>query len=153
MRANVSLALQLCLSPGNDGIYRAAQFRAAGFSERVDRSTTNSDTTHYFSAPADTAQVELYYGEMPDHCFVSANHLDVSDAAGILDSVVPRLFPGYVRKVTLGTTNPTTGQPAQCVSYEDPTNPIGHVVGASPGGNASSCTDNGTSQFYSTYRV
>lgn len=152
VRANTALALELCLGRG-DPAAMAERFRAAGFAERVERSTVNSDTTHHFTAPAETASVELYYGEMPEHCGVSTMHLGVSDAAGVLDAVVPRLFPGYVRKVVQGDVDPATGRAALCVSYEDPTNPIGHVVGVSPGGDAGACVENGTSLFYSSYRV
>jgi hypothetical protein len=67
--------------------------------------------------------------------------------------VVPRLYPGYVRKVTTGAVNPATGQPAQCVSYEDPANEVGHVVGVAPASDGTVCLDDGTSEFYSSYRV
>ena len=153
VRMNVALALQLCNTPGWNGNLRASQFRAAGFSERVDRSTVNSDTTHFFNAPADTVSVEFYYGEMPEHCIVTSNHLSASDASAVLDSVIPRLYPGFLRKVQQGAINPATGRSAQCVTYEDPTNPIGLIIGVGAGNNATGCVDNGSSVFFSSYRV
>lgn len=152
--ANTSLALQLCVSGQVAPETRAGWFRAAGFSESVDRSQVNSDTTHTFTAPADTVRVELYYGEMPEHCSVETSHLDATRASALLDAVIPGLFPGYTRILKTGPVNPVTGQPASCVSYEDPTSPIGHVVGviaAQQDNNA--CIDNGTALFYSSFRV
>ena len=153
VRINAAVALELCLSGGRDMAAWAARFRAAGFSERVERSTSNSDTTHIFTAPADTVGVVLYYGEMPEYCSVESDHLAVTAASPVLDEVVPRLYPGYVRLVDEGPVDPATGAPAQCVRYEDPTNPIGHVVGVTAGGDAGACIDNGTALFYSSYRV
>ena len=153
VRINAAIALELCLRGGSDMAAWAGRFRAAGFAERVERSTENSDTTHYFTAPADTVRVEFYYGEMPELCIVRTDHLNVTDAASILDQVVPLLHPGYVRLAMPGAPDPTTGIPAQCVRYEDPSNPIGHVIGALPGGNRGDCVNDGTATFYSSYRV
>ncbi|WP_424985910.1 hypothetical protein [Microbulbifer sp. S227A] len=152
-RINAEIALQFCVQPHVQPAMRAQMFRSSGFAERVDRSQGNSDTTHYFTAPASTVEVELYYGEMPEHCRVTSNHLGVSAAAPVLDAVVPRLYPGFVRRVTYGPVNPATGQPVQCVAYQDPTNPIGLEIGVGAWGGAQGCVENGTSVFYLTYRV
>lgn len=152
VQANVALGLRLCLAPGAPEAL-AAGFRAAGFAERVERSSSNSDTTHYFTAPADTAVVELYHGEMPEHCTVRSSHLGVSGASAVLDQVVPGLFPGFVRLVEQGPPDPATGQPALCVRYEDPANPIGLVIGALSGGDAPGCVADGTSTLFHSYRV
>jgi len=143
VRGNAALAFKLCLSGGNDMEAWAQTFYAAGFTGRVDRSTTNSDTTHYLSAPADTVQVELYYGEQPDYCSVTTQHMGVTEAAKVLDLVVPQLYPGYTRQ----------HNPGGCPAYIDPTNPIGHIVGVLPLSDATGCPDDGTSRFYSSYRV
>lgn len=151
--ANMALALQLCENKtgGNMGFW-TQQFRNAGFAERVDRSTMNSDTTHWFTAPAETVVVELYYGEMPEHCMVRTRFQGVTRSSQLLDALIPQMYPGYVRRVEQGPPDPRTGQPVTCVRYEDPTNPIGHVVGVvSP--TAQACVEDGTSQFYSSYRV
>ncbi len=151
--ANMSLAIQLCEAKTGGNMEAWAQlFRNAGFAERVERSATNSDTTHWFTAPADTVTVELYYGEMPEHCGVTTRLQGVTRSSLLLDALVPQMFPGYVRRVTEGAPDPATGQPALCVRYEDPTNEIGHVVGVIPTG-ADGCVENGTSQYYSSYRV
>jgi hypothetical protein len=152
--ANASLAVQLCNAGQASGAVRAAWFRDAGFSERVDRSTVNSDTTHHFAAPSNTVAVELYYGEMPEHCVVETVYLGVTAGSIILDAVVPGMFPGFLRKVTTGPADPATGQPAQCVTYEDPANPIGLIIGvASLQNDTQGCTEDGTAFFYSSYRV
>ncbi|MGZ2258979.1 hypothetical protein [Roseobacter sp. A03A-229] len=143
--ANTSLALQYCLSDGVAGATRAAWFRQAGFNESVDRSTVNADTTHIFTAPADTVQIELYYGEMPQHCIVTTQHMGVTQGSVLLDGLVPQIFPGFARRVVPGTG-------ANCVTYEDPTNPIGLAIGVSSAGNQG-CAEDGTAVFYSTYRV
>ncbi|MGC9420546.1 MAG: hypothetical protein ACP5EN_16405 [Rhodovulum sp.] len=152
VRENMALGLRLCLSGGSDMQAWANMFRAAGFAERVERSSGNSDTTHFFTAPAGTAEVELYYGELPEHCVVRTDHMGVTDASALLDQIVPQIYPGFVRRIDQGPPNPATGQPAICVRYEDPANPIGLVVGVSTpvtGG----CTEDGRSQFYQSYRV
>lgn len=153
VRINLALGTQLCTQrvPGVET--RVSMFRAAGFSERVERTTVNSDTTHYFTAPAETVLVELYYGEMPEECSVSTNHLGVTGASEVLDLVMPQLYPGYVRKITQGQVNPATGIPAVCVRYEDPTNPIGEVIGVWPGGGSQTCIENGASRIFSSSRV
>ena len=152
--ANASLAVQLCNAGQASGAARAAWFRDAGFSERVDRSTVNSDTTHHFAAPSDTVTVELYYGEMPEHCTVRTSHMGVSRGSALLDALIPGVFPGFLRRVTTGPADPATGQPAQCVTYEDPANPIGLIIGvASLQNGTQGCTDDGTAFFYSSYRV
>lgn len=153
VRINLVLGLQLCTQRVADASIRAQLFRTAGFSERVDRATDNRDTTHYFFAPADTVRVELYYGEMPEHCIVSTIHLGVTGASQVLDAAMPQLYPGYVRKVTQGPINPATGMPALCVRYEDPTNPIGEVIGVISGDGSQTCVENGTSELFRSYRV
>ena len=150
---NGGLALQLCIMPGVEGPQTAAMFRQAGFSESVERSSENSDTTHTFTDPSQSVRVELYYGETPLFCSVTSDYMGVSIASGVVDQVVPRLYPGYVRKIETGPTDPETGQPAQCVRYEDPTNPIGYMVGVAPADGAQGCIGNGTSTVYFTARV
>ncbi|MEP3334176.1 hypothetical protein [Sedimentitalea sp.] len=151
--ANATLALRLCIQPHVQPEMRAQMFRNAGFAEQVERSQINSDTTHTFTAPANTVEVELYYGEMPEHCQVSSNYLGVTAASPVVDSVVPHFYPGFVRRAHQGPIDPATGQPAQCIVYEDPTNPIGLAIGVSPGQGAQGCVENGTSVFYLTARV
>ncbi|MCV3272190.1 hypothetical protein [Roseobacter sinensis] len=143
--ANTGLALQYCLTEGAAGATRAAWFRQAGFSERVERSSVNSDTTHIFTAPADTVEVELYYGEMPQHCIVTTRHMGVTQGSALLDGLVPQIFPGFARRVIPGAG-------ADCVTYEDPTNPIGLAIGVNSATDQG-CAENGTAVFYSTYRV
>jgi hypothetical protein len=150
---NGGLALQLCIMPGVEGPQTAAMFRQAGFAESVERSSENSDTTHTFTDPSQSVRVEFYYGEMPLYCSVSSDNMGVSIASGVLDQVVPRLYPGYVRKIETGPIDPETGQPAQCVSYEDPTNPIGYMVAVGPMDGAQGCVGNGTSILYYAARV
>lgn len=147
--ANMAVAVQLCETRTNDMTAKAQTFRDTGFSEWVERSSTNSDTTHYFTAPADSVVVELYYGEMPEDCRVKSAHLGVTLASQLLDDLIPKLYPTYVRKVEIGPIGPS-GQPATCVRYEDPSNEIGHVVGAST---EQGCVDNGTSLIFSSSRV
>lgn len=150
--AMAATALRFCIMPGADGPVRANMFRGSGFAERVDRNTGNSDTTHYFTTQDGTISVELYYGEMPSHCIVDANNLGVTSASQVLDQVVPQLYPTFSRVVRYGTPNAATGQPAQCVTYEE-ANPIGYAIGAVAGGNANGCVDNGTASFFMSARV
>ena len=149
---NSGLALQLCIMPGVEGPQTVASFRQAGFSE-TSEGNIEDDITFYYTDPSGSVRAEVYYGQMPMHCFVTSEHMGVTTASAVLDQVVPRLYPGFVRRVDAGPIDPATGQPAQCVRYEDPTNPIGYVVGVSPGGGAQGCVENGTSRFYFTARV
>lgn len=122
-RANVELAFDLCMAVegGLDGW--ADSFRRAGFAERVERN--GIDVTHWFTAPAETAEVELYYGNLPEHCWVTSSKLGVTAASAVLDAVLPRHRPGHRRSVSYGAPDPATGQPATCVRYDDPVNEIG----------------------------
>lgn len=147
VQANFELGIRLCLGGGADYDAWAARFRAAGFEERVERSSLNSDTTHHFTAPADTVSAELYYGELPEHCTVSSTHMGVTAASAVLDRIVPAIYPSYTRHVSQSADG------AICARYEDPTNPIGHVVGITPTGDGGGCAEDGTSRFYSSYRV
>lgn len=148
---NLQLAASICFRPGNPNTTVNA-FRAAGFTETVQRSTVNSDTNFTFRAPAETVVVKFYYGEMPDDCSVSSQFASVTVASAILDQVIPQYYPGFLRKVTTGPVNPQTGQAAYCVGYEDPTNPIGLFFGVGSQ-NAQGCVDDGTSVLFYTYRV
>ncbi|MEM9344130.1 MAG: hypothetical protein AAGA87_13890 [Pseudomonadota bacterium] len=145
--ANFALAAELCLRPGIPGAQRAQMFRQAGFSERVERSTGNSDTTHYFTAPGNSATAQLYYGEMPSDCFATSGSVGASQATAILDGLMPRFYPSYIRKPTQGPGGAT------CVTYEQPGTPIPHVIGVAAEGGAQSCAENGTSRIYGFYAV
>ena len=148
---NMAVAIQLCEARTGGNMDAGAQlFRTAGFAERVDRSATNADTTHWFTAPAETVVVELYYGETPEYCAPQTRHMGVSRASQLLDALIPQMYPTYVRRVTQGPPDPATGQPATCVRYEDPASEIGHVVGVTTD---QDCVENGTSRVYSSYRV
>lgn len=151
VRQNLALGLRLCIEGEMPPEARAATFRSAGFAERLQKSDGN--TMHHFTAPGETARVELSYGEMPSDCRVFTEHLGVTGAAAVLDWVVPQLAPNLVRIETLGEINPATGQPALCVRYEDPANPIGLVIGALPGNTNSACAETGASILYQSYRV
>jgi hypothetical protein len=145
-RANLALAVELCLRPGTANQQRVANFRAAGFAEQVESSL--GDTVHHFSAPADTVKAEFYYGQMPEECTVTSNHVGVTDASAILDRIVPQLYPGYIRNVVQGPLSSTTGRAAICVSYQQPNSPIPHVIGVTAARTADTCTDDGTSRIY-----
>lgn len=147
--ANMAAAVQLCEMRTSDMNAKAQAFRNTGFSEQVVRSGGNSDTTHIFTAPAETVVVQLYYGEMPEECGIQSAHLGVTLASQLLDELIPTLYPTYVRRAITGPAGPS-GQPAVCVRYEDPANEIGHMIGTSTD---QGCVDDGTSLIYSSYRV
>ncbi|WP_146036524.1 hypothetical protein [Pseudotabrizicola formosa] len=146
--ANMAVAVQLCEIRTSDLDAWAQSFRNTGFSEPSDRSDVAEYITHRFTAPAQTVVVDISYGETPEECHLHSAYLDVTLASHLLDELIPKLHPTYVRKVTNGEVGPS-GQPALCVSYEDPSTPIGHVVGAS---SEQGCVDDGTSRIYSSYR-
>ena len=104
-------------------------------------------------APAGTMSADLSFGNLPEDCNLATNHLGVSGASAVVDAIVPRLYPGFRRIVEQGPINPATGQPTVCVRYEDPSNPIGLVIGAGPGVRGQGCIDTGTSVIFKTYRV
>jgi hypothetical protein len=159
--ANIAIAIQLCEArerrlQGYGQIAAWPQvFRAAGFVEkRIERLGTvpHVDTTYWFAAPADTVEVEVYHGGMPEHCSVRTGHQGVSATSQLLDGLIPQMFPGYVRHVTEGAPDPATGRSTICVRYEDPTNEIGHVVGVTSDA-GDGCVEDGTSLVFSSYRV
>lgn len=153
VHANVTLGLQLCMVNGiQSGPAWAAMIRQAGFGETV-QAEANGDTTHTFTAPANTMRITLYYGNMPEECLVESDHLGVGAASQLLDQVVPQLRPGYRRMMTQGAVNPATGQPATCVRYEDPANEIGEVIGVYGGKGAQACVENGSSVLFNGSRV
>ena len=152
VRLNLGLGLQLCLAPGPGGEARAATFITAGFTHTV-RRETNGDTYYTFTAPAGTMSAELSFGNLPEECVVRTNHLGVTGASAVLDAIVPGLYPGFTRIVEQGPPDPATGQPALCVRYEDPANPIGLVIGTISGPPSQSCAETGTAMLYQSFRV
>ena len=154
VRLNLGLGLQLCLAPGQGGEARANSFVAAGFAHTV-RREANGDTYYTFTAPAGTMSAELSFGNLPEECRVKTDHLGVTGASAVLDAVVPRLYPGFRRIVVQGPPDPATGQPAICVRYEDPANPIGLVIGtvSGPGPAGQGCFETGTAELFQSYRV
>lgn len=151
--AGAEQALRLCITPGVQPEARASMFLSAGFQQAGLEAYDNGDTTHYFTAAGGAVTVQLYYGNMPEECVVATSRLGVTEASQVLDRVVPQIYPGFVRLAEQGPVDPSTGRPALCARYEDPTNPIGMVIGVAPDGAANSCIGNGTSRFYQSYRV
>ncbi|MFN4154883.1 MAG: hypothetical protein ACK4HF_09525 [Paracoccaceae bacterium] len=146
--ANMAVAVQLCETRTRDMDAWVQTFRNTGFSERVER-IGNVHTTHWFTAPAETVVLRVDYGGGPEECTIETAHQGVTLTSQLLDALIPQLYPTYVRKVVTGPIGPS-GQPATCVRYEDPSTPIGHVVGTS---SDQGCVDDGTSLIYSSYRV
>lgn len=152
-RSNFANAVRFCIQPGMSPETRANMFRQAGFITRSGDYSDNGDTTLIFATPDGSTEVEFYYGQMPEHCFGSSSSLGVTEASEVLDQVVPQLYPGYTRQVEYGVDNPDTGKTPTCVRYEDPTTPIGYVVGVSAGENSNRCSEVGSSSFYHSSRV
>ena len=146
--ANMAAAVQLCEMRTSNLDAWAQSFRNTGFAEQVERSDVAEYITHRFTAPAETVVVDISYGETPEECHMQTAHLGVTLASQLLDDLIPKLHPTYVRKIINGPAGPS-GQPAICVSYEDPSTPIGHVVGTS---SDQGCVDIGTSVIFSSYR-
>ncbi|MBL3701583.1 hypothetical protein GI582_02625 [Sulfitobacter sp. BDSS02] len=146
-------ALRLCIQPGMQPQMRADMFRQSGFRETSSDYAGNGDTTLMFSSPEGSIEVELYYGNMPEHCLATSSLIGVNEASAILDQVVPQIYPGYVRQVQYGVDNPDTGKTPTCARYEDPTTPIGDVIGVIAGDDSHRCSEDGSSRFYQSSRV
>jgi hypothetical protein len=138
-RINMELAIALCSAAPVEYAARVQSFRQAGFAERVEG--PQDDITHYFTAPAGTAEAEFYHGQLPSYCNVRSTYVDVSAASAILDRLAPQLMPTYVREVVSGPSNPATGQAAVCVRYMFPNHPLGIGVAVVAGDGSGTCRD------------
>lgn len=145
--ANLTHAAGLCFRPGISTPQRAQLFRQAGYSERVDRSTNNANTIHYFTDPSNRVTAQVYYGETGPDCFASSDGVGVTDASAILDGLIPRFYPSYTRQVAQGPGG------AICVTYQEPRTPVPHVIGVAAQGGAQDCVENGSARIYGFYAV
>lgn len=148
LRTNTAVALNLCISSFPSIEANLAAFRTAGFSETVERSSGNSDTTHTFTGPNGMVVAELYYGEMAPDCRVRTQ-MGVTAASEVLDWIVPQVRPGYAREVTLGAPDPATGRPAECVRYVEQGRAIPFVIGVGADTQSVECAETGASVLFS----
>lgn len=125
MRANLLLAVQLCMNEGNpDSVI--ATFTAAGFQYwRDDRSQGGfREIYHRFAAPADTVTAELYQGDIAPHCRVESRHIGPTATAQVLGPWLDQNFPGQFEYRPPGTV--IEGHTLHCPSYWIP-GPLSHL--------------------------
>ncbi|MFN0113094.1 MAG: hypothetical protein ACKVPY_00280 [Paracoccaceae bacterium] len=93
VRANVGLALRLCLQSRANVQAAIPAFTAAGFTY-TPTAEANGDVWHRFFGPADTVRAEILQGQMASSCDVHTNHLPPSEAAPLIRGVLDQAAPG-----------------------------------------------------------
>ena len=135
VRANLTLALQLCLAQTGSTQATVNAFAAAGFAYSW-RGTPGVDIWHQFAAPAGTVTAELYDGQMAPNCDVMSNHIGTGAAVPLVGALLAQLYPGrFVMEQREG--------PA-CASFTDTAPAIPFVVHVSGGGETRPCAETGT---------
>jgi hypothetical protein len=124
VRANLLLALQLCMIEDRANVVVAA-FTAAGFQYwRDDQSMPNFlNVYHRFHAPADTVSVELYEGDIAPHCRAESRHIGPTATAQMIGPWLEQTFPGQFEYRPPGTV--IHGSTTDCPSFWIPEPPGG----------------------------
>jgi hypothetical protein len=135
VRANVALALQLCLMETGSAQATVSAFTGAGFAYST-RGTPGRDVWHQFAAPADTVRAELYEGQLAPDCAVMSDHIGTTAAIPVVGALLNQLYPG--RFALEQTEGPG------CGSFTDTSRAIPFVVSVTGGGEMRPCADTGT---------
>lgn len=96
VRANLGLALRLCIRADGSIPVAVASFQQAGFSYQP-MSEQNGDVWHRFFGPAETVRAEMLQGQMAPSCDVYTNHLPPRDVAPLVGSLLVQALPGRFR--------------------------------------------------------
>lgn len=135
VRANLALALQLCLTETGSAQATVSAFVGAGFAYST-RGTPGQDVWHQFAAPSDTVRAELYEGQMAPDCTVMSDHIGTTAAIPVVGAILNQLYPGrFAMEQTEGPG---------CASFTDNSRAIPFVVSVRGGGEMQPCADTGT---------
>lgn len=93
VRANMSLALSLCLSTVPDQTTMNAAFSAAGFSLSPE-DFGDGNVAHWFHAPANTVTVLVVGRGQEGFCAVSTQHMGIPAAVTFAGEALDALYPG-----------------------------------------------------------
>ena len=101
VRANLGLALRLCLRTAADVPATVAAFQAAGFTY-TPAAEANGDVWHRFFGPANTVRAEILQGQMAPSCDVHTNHRPPSEAAPLVRAILNQAAPGRFVPIPAG---------------------------------------------------
>ena len=91
VRANVALALKICVDSRANPAAAIAAFQAVGFDYKP-TAEANGDTWHRFFGPAETMRAEILVGQTAPSCDVHTNHLPPDLAARFVRSVLDAVY-------------------------------------------------------------
>ena len=127
VQQNVALAISICAQQISDPPAAMASLQAAGFTYGGAEGPQN-DPTHRYLAPAETAEVRIYFGQMAPDCQVETRHLTPAEAGAIVGGVLQGIFPGRF--------TPAAGA---CPAFTEITNQIPLTLAVSDLGNGGGC--------------
>jgi hypothetical protein len=152
VRANMALAMHVCLSNVATVDRLHATFLAAGFAyEAEDFGGGPDDILHWYHAPADTVFVGVVYERGATDCRVTSGQMGVTEAVPFAGAVLEQLAPGLFRAGGPGGQAVVPGSPnprrAACSGYTGqlPGRTVWVEIGNS--GQDPTCTEDGTVQI------
>lgn len=135
VRANLAVALQLCLMDTGSAPATVSAFVGAGFAYST-RGTPGVDVWHQFAAPAATVTAELYEGQMAPDCAVMSDHIGTAAAIPVVGTLLNQLYPGRFAF--------DQSEGPGCASFTDYAPAIPFVVSVRGRGEDRPCADIGT---------
>lgn len=107
VRANLALGIELCVRGVPDATTLKSSLGSAGYVPTVER-FGNTETLHHFAAPANTAVVTVFEGQLPADCRISSSHMGVAEAVAFTGEVLEARFPGVFTYGNMENTPPVT---------------------------------------------
>lgn len=152
VRANVALAIELCLRNMPLVDEARAAFAEAGFTHTIE-DFGGGEVIHWYAAPADTANVAIVPGGPATECRVTTGHMGVTEAVAFAGAVAQDRFPAM--NYAYGTMENTPAITAQNMGdrWQPCTGWIGwngqqpSYISIANAGNDPACIEDGTSQI------
>ena len=129
VRQNVALAVSICAQHVGEPTRARTALEAAGFAYGGFDGSLD-DATHRYTAPAGTAEVLVYQGQMAPDCRIETQHLGPTDAGRIAGGVLQGVMPGRF--------TPTA---TYCPGYTEPGRQLPQTISVTDLGNAGSCNE------------
>ncbi len=153
-RANLELALSLCLRAGPGQEALNAAFLQAGFAYTPE-DFGGGEIAHWFEAPARTVTVLVSSEGRHGYCAAQTDHVGVSDALALAGSVLEAQFPGVFTYGEMEGGAPVTpaspdAQARDCTGYIGWSGQRPLIVKVGTAGQDPVCVETGTSQIMVT---
>lgn len=129
VRQNVALAVSICARHVGDPPQALSALTTAGFAFLGTEGPAN-DETYIYEAPAGTATIRVYYGQMAPDCQVETRHLGPAETGAIVGGVLQGVLPGKFAP-----------RPAECPVWSEIGRQIPFEVGVSDRGNGGGCAE------------